>query len=179
MTITEQFLIKTKRDLERLNIIDWRRLNGKWQYIDEAQDTILSWFENVAIASRITIEGFHEAPERDDFPDWQHVGAHERDAKLFWNWFHFAHQNGELFLSDQPDFSGKFENGCRFWGDFGQVSASTFAYSQKQMRAHELWISVFQDHHVVIEPQVDIKAAHAKQMGFDRKRIRTHDRIAR
>ena len=179
MTITEQFLIQNKRDLERLGIIDWHRLNGHWQYIEQAQDTILSWFENVAIASRITIEGYFDAPERDDFPDWHHIGGHEREAKLFWNWFHFAHKNGQLYLDDAPDFDGKFENGCRFWGDFGQVSASTFAYRQKQMRSHELWISVFQDHHVVIEPQVDIKAAHAKQMGFDRKRIRTHDRIPR
>jgi len=62
MTITERILIQNKRDLERLGIIDWRRLNGVWQYIDEAQDTILSWFKNVAIASRITIEGFYDAP---------------------------------------------------------------------------------------------------------------------
>lgn len=160
MTIIKQFQVKTKKDIERLNIIDFNRLNGHWQYSDQAMATIFSWFKHKAKVTIYEIEGYEDAPDRGDFPEWQHVGNHEREAKEYWNWFRSAHPDAELNLSDSPDFCGTFRNGNRFFGDFGQVSASAFAYTQKQLREHDLWISVLGHIHVIIEPMFNIWKAH-------------------
>ncbi len=160
MTMIKQFQIKNRQDIERLEIIDFDRLNGYWQYRDQAMDTIFSWFKHQALVTIFEIEDYEDLPQRDDFPEWDHVGSHDIEAKTYWNWFRVAHPDAELKLSDSPDFYGTFGNGNRFFGDFGKVSASAFAYTQKQMREHDLWISVFSRRHVVIEPMFNIWRAH-------------------
>jgi len=101
------------------------------------------------------------APERDDWPGWKHVGAHELLGKLYWNWF-YQRPMGDLHFSDSPDFHGRItfpdSPNRDFWGDIGKVSASTFIGSLKMMDANDLWISVLDERtQVVIEPLVSIK----------------------
>lgn len=158
MEIIRQFVIKDEMDLMSLNIIDWNRLNGCWYSPDEAVVTITSWFRGHALATECVIHNFKDAPEAEKpFPGWDHVGGHESEGMLYWNWFYWNHPGGVLKFSDSPDFYGKFEDGERFWGDIGKVSASAFAMSQKMMRAHDLWISdLYNGRHVLIEPMIDI-----------------------
>lgn len=158
MEILRQFTISTASDILSLDVIDFNRLNGCWPNSGKAMDTILSWFNGVAIATEVVIPNYFDAPERNDFLGWSHVGGHEEVGKYYWNWFYWNHENGNLNFSDSPDFYGEFGDGARFWGDVGRVSASAFAMTQKGMGAHDLWITLKGDgnHQVLIETQVDI-----------------------
>jgi len=140
-----------------LDIINWHGLNGSWSDPGAALHTITSWFANAAHATTIEVD-LSEAPKRNDFPGWDHVGNHEYMGKLYWNWFHHNH-NGDLIFSDSPDFRGAFwDDGSqsRFYGDIEFVSAQAMAITQKQMRFGEVWISIFAHKQVIIEPMVDI-----------------------
>jgi len=139
-------------------IIDFNRLNAVWKNSGDALKTIFSWFDNVATITKVRIPDFHDAPIRDDWPEWKNIGNHPQIGKAYWNWFFLHHERGELNFSDAPDFYGEFEGGGMFWGDIGKVSASTFAMTQKGMSAGDLWISLLEDGglQVVIECHINI-----------------------
>jgi hypothetical protein len=158
--ILESKLIDSAEDLYRWNIIDFNRLNGYFEHSGHAMDTIFGWFNKLAHITVIDLgEKFFDVPKRSDFPQWKHVGNHESVARDYWNFFkHYHNKPGNsLHFSDAPDFYGEL-NGQRFWGDIGQVSASAFALTQKQMGAHDIWISLLYagEMQVVIESFIDI-----------------------
>ena len=165
MKIQSRKKITDMLDIVELDIIDFNRLNGVWANPADAMRTIFSWFNpenyhgyNVATITVADIPDFFDAPMRDDFPEWEHLGNHLETATAYWDWFYWRHPKGELILSDSPDFQGVFEDGYRFWGDIGKVSASAFAHTQKQLGANDLWISIpFHGvRHVIIETHIDI-----------------------
>ena len=158
MEVIRQFTISSAIDLLGLDIIDFNRLNGVWKDPGEAMNTILSWFDGVAIATEVKVHDYFNAPMRDDFPGWKHIGTHEKIGRYYWNWFWWHHENGNLYFSDAPDFYGNLEDGSRFWGDIGKISASAFARTQKQMRDHDIWVTLKGDgsRQVVIEPKINI-----------------------
>jgi hypothetical protein len=163
MGIIKQKLITSTEDILEANIIDFNRLNGCWDSPVGALQTILSWFRNAATIAYFQIEDFYDAPEREDWPGWKHIGNHPELGRKYWNWFFWKHSNGQLWFSDSPDFGGILpsdDSGRRnwFWGDIGKVSASAFARVQKQMSDGDIWISVLGDgkQHVVIEPHYSI-----------------------
>lgn len=171
MAILEHGVFRSADDLVRLEIIDWHRLNGYWRHSGEALDSVSSWLIGTSHWSIL------RQPMRDDsyapnWPRWKHVGDHEYFGRLFWNHFH-ANYSGELILGDEPDFTGvirwKDDASTYFCGDFGQVSASVFALMIRQLRAHDLWISVLDDTtQVVIERLVDMSALyHARLTGIE------------
>jgi hypothetical protein len=111
-------------------------------------------------------------PVRTDWPGWNHVGSHELLGELFWNMFYYrADPGNKLSFSDMPDFHGEFapdESGhiARFYGDIGQISASTFLVDVvRQIRAHDLWISVHgDDRQVILEAQRNIGELMGKRI---------------
>ena len=147
MRIIEQKIITSQYDLVHLDIIDWNRLNGTSATITDAMHDISSWFIERATYTVIEHDLRH-APIRNDFPEWDHISnGHQMLARLFWNDFHYHHPNSTLVFADEPDFSGTFQckdgSHARLWGDIGHVSASAFALTTiRQMRTHDLWISV-------------------------------------
>lgn len=171
MEIIDQFLITDPLQLMKLGIIDFHRLNGAWADSEQAIRCIFSWFDHLAVATCIVIPNYHNAPKRNDFPEWKHAGNHPEEGEEYWNWFNWNHEGGELNFSDSPDFWGNFEDGTEFWGDIGKVSASAFAGTQKQMGAHTLWISVLgyygrdykSSYQVLIEPLVSLRELWGKQ----------------
>lgn len=161
MKLLKQKKIESPLDIMELDIIDWNRLNGSWNNAGEALQSISSWFVGSAHYTIIEHDLSH-APERDDWPGWDHVGNHEPLGRLYWNDFHY-HRAGKITFSDAPDFYGQFigkdgKPGAHFYGDIGKISAQAFAITQKKMRAHDLWISVIDTHHqVLIESLLDIQ----------------------
>jgi len=79
----EHGLIKTESDIFKLNIMDWNRLNGYWCSPSEAVHTIASWFKGHTHYTVMDAD-LREAPDRGDFPGWDHVGDHERQGRLYW-----------------------------------------------------------------------------------------------
>jgi len=158
-------------DVLSLDIIDFNRLNGHWSDSSGALKTIFSWFDGMAVATVAKIHNYLEAPKRDDWPGWDHCGSHSGVGQTYWNWFWWNHPNGELCFDDQPDFFGMFDDGSRFWGDVGKVSASTFAMSQKFLRKNDLWISLLGDgsRQVLIESLVDIPKL--RNVPYHRRRL--------
>jgi len=156
MEIISQKLITDPLDIMSAPIIDFNRLNGVWECAADAVRTIFSWFDHMATITIVDIPDFHNAPERDDWPGWDHVGGHPELGRKYWNWFFWRHPRGKLKFSDSPDFYGGFGDGALFWGDIGKVSASAFAMTQKQLRAHDLWVSVLGGgiRQVLIEPHI-------------------------
>jgi len=143
--ITEQGWIEESQDLLRLNIIDWSRLNNYWDNPAEAVETIMSWLIAGDTHWAILKHNMEAAPERSDWPGWKHAGLHDQMGKIFWNWFHGAPNRGKIYFHDQPDFHGELymeENTHRFYGDVGQVSASTFSLTLKLFNANDIWITV-------------------------------------
>jgi hypothetical protein len=76
--------------------------------------------------------------------------------------FHAQFQ-GTLLFHDMPDFSGTMifddpEYQVSFWGDIGQVSASTFGIDVlPHVQKGDLWISVVNhDTHIIVEFLEDI-----------------------
>jgi len=157
MEIITQKLITSPFEILEADIIDFNRLNGVWNNSGDALKTIFSWFDHSATITKVRIPDFHEAPVRDDWPGWDHIGHHAEIGQAYWNWFHL-HKKGTLNFSDAPDFYGVFEGGGMFWGDVGKVSASTFAMTQKGMSAGDLWISLLEDGNlqVIIECHINI-----------------------
>jgi hypothetical protein len=52
-----------------------------------------------------------------------------------------------------------------FWGDIGKVSAQIFALTQKELGAHDLWISVVDEHtQIIIEPFVNLRDRWASML---------------
>jgi hypothetical protein len=150
-------------DLMSLNIIDFNRLNGYWSDPGAAMRTLFSHLrDGFALYAIYDVPNFDSAPERSDFPNWTHVGNHVQLGRRFWNWFRFHFPDYVLNLGDSPDFQAhKIDSSGHhwIWGDFGQVSASAFALSQKQMAPGDMWISVLDDgpRHVVITYHVDCR----------------------
>lgn len=146
-----------------LDIIDFRRLNGYWSDPGAAMRTIFSHMcDGRASYCVYQVPDFDDAPLRNDFPNWTHVGDHVQLGRRFWNWFHHRFAKYHLNLSDSPDFQAhRIDDSTRhwIWGDFGQVSASAFALSQKQMVPDDMWISVLDDgyRHVVITYHIDCR----------------------
>lgn len=150
--------MKSPNDLFKLNIIDWNRLNGYWSNPLEALQSVGSWFTNTSHYTVMAID-ITKAPQRTDFPGWDHVGHHEQVGELYWNWFHANHK-GELHFSDSPDFYGNFqvdEGKCGFYGDIGKASPIALASIQKQMVLGDIWISIVnEEKQVIIEPFVSL-----------------------
>jgi hypothetical protein len=162
----EHGLIRSEKDIMRLNIIDWKRHNP-WASPQAAMDTIFSWF-NLAAHYTIMDDDMDKYPARDDFPGWKHVGNHVLYAKSYWNWFQYHHGDyGELTFDDSPDFYGQFnfpDGVKRFWGDIGQCSCGAIARSQKQMDAGDLWISIRESGtQIIIEPTISIRERFQSQ----------------
>jgi len=168
MEVIEQKIFKYELDIMKLNIIDWKRLNGSWRNPADAVRTISSWFLSRAMYT-IAREDLTEFPERDDCPGWKHAGRHERLGRLYWNAF-YGSDMGTITFADEPDFSGTliFPGYKRhFWGDVGKVSAQCFSMTQKCMREGDLWISVLDERtQVIIEAEYDIAAAVEKNLGI-------------
>lgn len=163
MEIVEQKYITSLRDIGRLNVIDFNRCNRYWENnFVRALEFIGDCLINRS-AYTIIHEDMRIYPNRDDFPDWEHVGkTHRPLGKLFWNMF-LALYEGRLLFHDMPDFSGimLFDgpiSQVNFMGDIGRVSASTFGIDVlPQMHKGDLWISVVsEDTHIVIEFLEDI-----------------------
>jgi hypothetical protein len=163
MEIIEQKYITSLRDIGHLNVIDFSRCNRYWE------DNLVIALECIGdclmyrSAYTIVHEDMRKYPDRDDFPDWEHVGkTHKPLGKLFWNMFHALYK-GDLLFHDMPDFSGTmiFDgpiSQVNFMGDIGRVSASTFALEVLHyVHKGDLWISVVsEDTHIVIEFLEDI-----------------------
>jgi hypothetical protein len=104
----------------------------------------------------------YTAPERDDWPGWQHAGNHAAIGRLFWNWFHWK-KRGTLTFADAPDFSGVLHlvNGqtVSFFGDIGKVSPSTFLHTIKLLEQDDIWISIpTATTQIIIEPLISLRA---------------------
>jgi hypothetical protein len=170
--ILKQKTITTIDDIIDLPV-DWRRGNIRGLPSEKIK-VAFSWFKDAAICTTIKVNNFWQAPERNDFPDWDHVGSHVRIAKAYWNWFHWYFKQSEkdyLKLSDSPDFYGEiYHSGKKhnFVGDFGIVSDSAFLLMQKHMDANDLWISVLNegDLHIVIEPLYSIRNTFFDECNF-------------
>lgn len=157
--ILEQGLISSEDDLAKLGLFDWNR-----SYSNPAKFMrgITNWTRKAMKYSIMKCE-MHRSPHREDFPDWKHVGSHERMGSLYWNWFYdqFADcPDKELLFNDSPDFSGciTFPSGTttRFWGDIGRCSAFAFVESMLQMHPGDLWITLPDSStQIILEAQVD------------------------
>lgn len=162
MTIIEHGEIKSVRDLLKLGIIDWNRLNNYWENADEAASAIVSWLDGSKATYGIVDHDLSAVPDRGDWPGWKHVGLHPEMGKMYWNYFHYSF-NGTLHFSDAPDFHGtlQFKDGstARFYGDIGQVSASTFMHTIRMLDAGDIWISVIDScTQIIIEPQISVSS---------------------
>jgi hypothetical protein len=163
MEIVEQKYITSLRDIGRLNVIDFNRCNRYWENnFVRALEYIGNCLINTS-AYTIVHEDMRAYPDRDDFPDWEHVGkTHRPLGKLYWNMFHALYE-GKLIFHDMPDFSGTmfFDSPISqvsFLGDIGRVSASTFGLEVlPNVNRGDLWISVVSyDTHIIIEFLEDI-----------------------
>lgn len=161
MEVIEQKQITTVVDIGSLNI-DFNRCNGYWKNNPvRAMQTIGNWLIG-RTAYTIIRDDLRKYPERDDFPQWEHVGNHKPLAKLYWNMF-YATSQGTLTFHDMPDFSGTItlddpKREAAFWGDIGKVSASTFCLEVlPRVSEGDLWISVVsEDTHIVVEFLEDV-----------------------
>jgi hypothetical protein len=160
MTIVETGHITTQRDLLKLDIIDWQRAQGYWDNTQEAVDTLMSWLVASETSYTIITCNLQEAPERNDWPGWTHVGNHVPLGKLYWNWFHWK-QRGSLTFSDAPDFHGRLRYPDtperRFYGDIGHVSPSAFSHTFRVLAENDLWISVIDEYtQIILEPSLSV-----------------------
>lgn len=162
MKIISRKLITDPMDIMRADIIDFGRLNGYFENSAEALNTIFSWFNRMAVITHIEIDDFLDAPKRNDWPGWEHVGNHSEWGEQLWNWFHWKNPAGEIMFSDSPDFRGFVDkdagwSGPIFHGDLGLASPIAFVEAQSGMRAHDLWVTHKNDRQICcIEPQVSI-----------------------
>ena len=165
MTVLNKTQLLHPDDVLTLNLIDFTRLNGYWDNLLQAAETIFSWWDG-AIVTTIKHENYHDAPEREDWPGWEHTGDHPFQGRQYWNWFWHDRPNGcKLVFSDSPDFWGHLDDGSGFWGDIGMPSASAVALTQKSMGAHELFIFVHGPVHYVLETQWSPREAWGSSLG--------------
>ena len=165
LTVKDSKPITSIRDIVKLDIVNWNHLNGYWPNPQAAMDCIGQRWVGYATYTILETDDMSLAKSNAPWPNWKHVGCHEELARAYWHWFH-ALEMGDLTLSDSPDFWGHLSCGATFWGDFGQVSASAFAYTQMTMRAHDLWISVLSNiRQVLIEPFIDLGALRNAMIG--------------
>src|SRR5690348_12234864 len=168
MAIIKQGTFKAPEDVWNMQCVDWQRLNGHWRNQVEAANHLASWLVDTCSWSLIEHD-LRSAPDRSDFPVWTHGEQHAELGRLYWNWFH-AGYDGMLIFGDEPDFGGtiRWDDGetVHILGDIGVVAVSTFALCVKQLRAHDLWVSVLDDHtQFVIEPLVSLTDIRAEQWG--------------
>lgn len=123
----------------------------------DAVNCIFSCLNGIAKRTVIKIDNYLDVPKRNDFPKWRHNGGHVSKARNFWNYFYHKHPDCELFMRDAPDFFGTIGDNI-FYGDIGQVSVRSFAFSIKHLRKGDLWISVLDDgsRQIIIEPLADV-----------------------
>ena len=169
--IVETGIFRSSKDLVRLQIVNWRGLNGSWASYHDARRSISSWLVGLACYTVVEVD-MPAAPQQPGWPDWEHIGRHPEIGRLFWNWFHHTQPKGsELSFGDAPDFRGliRWPDGAvaRLWGDVGRVSAQAFALSLMDMGPHDVWLSVCDERrHVAIEPVCDLRAlADAQRWG--------------
>ena len=162
MHIVEQGLLSSIEDIGRLKIMDFSRCNGLWQDNPvRAMNTAKNWMVGTMSYTILQID-MSKYPQRNDWPGWNHVGSHEHLGKMYWNCF-FANDdgNGTLKFSDSPDFEGTLlDEGIerKFYGDIGQVSASTFIIEVlPRMHKGDLWISIPNERtQIILECLVDL-----------------------
>ena len=158
--ILEQKVISSQDDIVKLNIIDFKRCNGLWENnFLKALNAVSPWLIGNVMYTVIQ-EDMRVYPQRNDFPEWEHVGNHKYMAKLYWNMF-YAKFDGTLLFHDAPDFSGllKFDNGeVNFYGDIGQVSVSAFGVDVlPKLNRGDLWISIASEQqHTILEFMCDV-----------------------
>lgn len=152
-SVVDHGLIRSLGDFLMLDIIDWDRCHP-YETVQQIMRSTASFLINryTYIVVNIDITAY---PQRDDFPGWEHSGAHELKGKWYWNHFHHDFE-GTLCFGDSPDFAGVIHrNGQEhaFMGDIGKVSPLTF----KQVLAEEsgiMWISVRTEHRqIILEPR--------------------------
>jgi len=141
--LPDQKTFRSPTDVLRLEIIDFRRLNGYWGNSGDALDRVYEVLsEGSAVYGEYDVPDFDLAPVRDDFPGWDHRGNHQVLGPPFWNWFKWQLPGYKLRLGDQPDFQAvtTIKGGLRhfIWGDIGRVSASTFMFTLLHMRPGDL-----------------------------------------
>src|SRR5690242_14370853 len=92
--------IKSPADIARLTIIDWSRYKSYWESPMRAVDVIGGYC--IGFRYSIMRTDLREFPERDDFPEWGHVGSdHNRLGRLYWNFFKYMY-HGEINYHDRP-----------------------------------------------------------------------------
>jgi hypothetical protein len=156
-----QTLIGSAHQILQLDIVDWNRLNGYWEHPAAALETVASWLLGNAVYGKLQVD-MSAAPDRDDWPGWQHAGNHAPIGRLFWNWFHWK-KRGTLVFADAPDFSGTLHlvNGqtINFFGDIGKVSPSPFLRTIKLLEQDDIWISIPNTKtQISIEPLISMQA---------------------
>jgi len=163
VTIVEEGIIRSTADFIRLNIVDWGRFDSHWESEQDAMDKISPFFVNL-FSYTIAKVNFCEYPERDDFPQWEHVGDHVFIGGLFWNYFKYCFE-GDLKFHDSPDFSGTIFHPNRtpqewsFYGDIGKVSPIGIRESMESLLfPSALWFSVVdEDTLIVLERSFKLK----------------------
>ncbi len=141
--------------LERLKIIDFRRLHSYWKTKEAALEFFFSLLEDGADFSVYEVPEFDKAPPHPKWCGWSHSGDHPRIGRLFWNWFHVHFPHYRLSFADQPDFQAVRADDTKqhtIWGDIGIVSPQAFAWALLNMQPGDNWISVLDGgfKHVVI-----------------------------
>jgi hypothetical protein len=164
-SVLDHGIIRSMGDFVRLGIVDWMRYKPYWRSPQQAMRVVSAPFIN-KMSFLVAQLDLHEYPERNDFPGWKHVGAHEELGRLYWNHFHYVFE-GELRFHDQPDFSGVIIHRDRepaewpFWGDIGQVSPITLLDTSRALLSHTMWISVLDEQtQIIIEPLPPEDADH-------------------
>ena len=74
----ERGFIQSEGDFVRLNIVDWNRFHPYWKSSQHAMKAISSWFINTSKFAIVDVD-LCAFPNRNDFPDWKHIGGHHTD----------------------------------------------------------------------------------------------------
>ncbi len=83
VTVIEQGPILSLQDFLRLDIVDWKQHSPYWERPQQAMDTLSRWFIKTSVYHIIQTP-LWSYPQRDDFPEWHHVGnAHTDLARAF------------------------------------------------------------------------------------------------
>jgi len=180
MSLEKSGLIRSVDELVDLNIIDFGRNNGRAFGGPHKAIEVVGCHVVGTMTYSIYRKNHHNYPQRDDFPEWHHVGNHVADAKEYWNQFKYHFPESTLRFSDAPDFSGTLvtkRHVVRFWGDIGRVSPMAFLESIKQMKPGDIWISLQGDVQIVLEAQLShhlvcqfLVMRMARNLGIGRKK---------
>ncbi len=99
-TVLDHGISRSVGDFVRLGIVDWMRYKLYWRSPQQSMQVVSAPFIN-KMSFLVAQLDLHEYRERNDFPGWKHVGAHEELGRLYWNHFHYVFE-GELHFHDQP-----------------------------------------------------------------------------